>query len=385
MSTELPPPLVPAETDLRDFQFMPIDIVRLFNSGFHAVASDAEWRAGVTLWLKSYHQTPAGSLPDLDVELCRLAELGRDLKTWNKVKAVAMRGWVKCADGRLYHATVAEKVVEAWGKKQAKRRLSRAGNEKRWGNGVHSRPQPEPRGEDQGGERDHANDPAAIPPGQPTGVPSSIPAGPTTGVPERSRSYRKGQGQGQGEIISDHPHPTISDVVQAKTDDDEKSDKPEKWTRQRLDELEFRLREAAGLINDPSPGLVNISSICGRIDGGVSLERTILPAIRKVAAKAKEKGWKIRFWAYFHDEIDAVGKSYSDGKTAAAATLPDPPGVRRVDLGGGFSLALDADAKRVVSLWMASGWRAPSPPPGKPGCLIPDEFLPDEYRREVAA
>ncbi|HGM8473132.1 TPA: DUF1376 domain-containing protein [Pseudomonas aeruginosa] len=82
---------------------MPLDIARLFGSEFHARASDGEWRAGLTLWLKSYHQVPAGSLPDDDVALARLAEYGRDLKSWRAVKDGALHGWVKCSDGRLYH------------------------------------------------------------------------------------------------------------------------------------------------------------------------------------------------------------------------------------------------------------------------------------------
>jgi len=107
-------PPVPADLDLRDFLFMPIDIARLFDSEFHAQSSDAEWRAGVTLWLKSYHQVPASSIPDDDVACARLAELGRDVKAWRKVKAAALRGWIKCDDGRLYHPVVAEKALEGW-------------------------------------------------------------------------------------------------------------------------------------------------------------------------------------------------------------------------------------------------------------------------------
>jgi hypothetical protein len=114
---ELPMPPVPADADLRDFPFMPIDINRLFASAFHARASDPEWRAGFTLWLKSFHQVPAGSLPDDDIEICRLAELGRDVKTWRKVKEMALHGWYRAADGRLYHDVVAEKTVEAWRRK----------------------------------------------------------------------------------------------------------------------------------------------------------------------------------------------------------------------------------------------------------------------------
>jgi hypothetical protein len=106
---------------------MPLDIQRLFNSEFHARANDSEWRAGLTLWLKSFHQVPAGSIPDDDVSLARLAELGRDVKTWRKVKEVALHGWVKCSDGRLYHPVVAEKAAEAWaGKKNQRARTGKA-------------------------------------------------------------------------------------------------------------------------------------------------------------------------------------------------------------------------------------------------------------------
>lgn len=126
-------PLVPPDCDLRDFQWMPVDIVRLFGSNFHANSNDSEWRAGVTLWLKSYHQVPAASLPDDDAALTMLAELGRDQKTWRKLRAKALRGWIKCSDGRLYHKTVAEKALEAWIDKLQQRKASAAGNAKRWG------------------------------------------------------------------------------------------------------------------------------------------------------------------------------------------------------------------------------------------------------------
>jgi hypothetical protein len=100
---------------------MPLDIARLFNSEFHARADDSEWRAGITLWLKSFHQVPAGSIPDDDVALARLAELGRDVKSWKKIREVALHGWVKCSDGRLYHPVVAEKAAEAWAGKLSQR------------------------------------------------------------------------------------------------------------------------------------------------------------------------------------------------------------------------------------------------------------------------
>lgn len=114
-------PLTPAGCDLRDFPHTPLFRSRLFGSSFHARANDSEWRAGVTLWLKSWDQVPAGSLPNDDIELCRLAELARDVKAWTKHKAGALRGWVLCSDGRLYHPVVAEGVNNAIEKKEAQR------------------------------------------------------------------------------------------------------------------------------------------------------------------------------------------------------------------------------------------------------------------------
>jgi len=127
-----PNPLVPADVDLRDFPCLQIDIVRLFSSEFHALSSDAEWRAGMTLWLKSFHQVPAASLPDDDTALARLAEFGRDQTSWKEAKAGALRNWVKCSDGRLYHPTVAIKALEAWLGKLWQRRSGAIGNAKRW-------------------------------------------------------------------------------------------------------------------------------------------------------------------------------------------------------------------------------------------------------------
>ncbi|MFG1184384.1 DUF1376 domain-containing protein [Xanthobacter aminoxidans] len=111
---DMPAPLVPADVDLRDLPYMPVDIGRLFGSEFNGQANDAEWRAAVTLWLKSYHQVPAASLPSDDVQLARLAEFGRDVRGWKKVKEKALWGWVRCEDGRIYHPVVAEKALEAW-------------------------------------------------------------------------------------------------------------------------------------------------------------------------------------------------------------------------------------------------------------------------------
>lgn len=115
MTTEaLPAPLVPADVDLSGYRWMKLDLARLFNSDFFALATGDEFRAGFTLWGRAIYQVPAGSLPDDDRTLAALAGYGRDVKGWGKVRAMAMRGWFRASDGRLYHHTVAETVLDAW-------------------------------------------------------------------------------------------------------------------------------------------------------------------------------------------------------------------------------------------------------------------------------
>jgi len=126
-------PLTPDDCDLRDSKFMPMYVQALLNSGFNAMLDDTAWRAGVTLWLKAWHQVPAASLPAGDEDLCALAGFGRDLKRWKKVRDKALRGWIACDDGRLYHPLIAEAALEAWISRLLSRVTSAAGHARRWG------------------------------------------------------------------------------------------------------------------------------------------------------------------------------------------------------------------------------------------------------------
>ena len=129
----LPLPYTPANCDLKHLPAMMINIIRLRGSSFDAMADDGAWRAGFNLWFSSWHQAPAASLPDDDEELTKLAGLGRDLRTWSRIKAKALHGWVKCRDGLLYHPVVAEAALEAWLETLGRQMSSGAGNAKRWG------------------------------------------------------------------------------------------------------------------------------------------------------------------------------------------------------------------------------------------------------------
>lgn len=109
-----PEPLTPPEADLQDFPFMPLHVARLRDSDLAAEGDpEACWYA-VLLWAASWHQLPAGSLPDNDAVLTRLIGLGRDTTTFARHRDQALRGFVTCSDGRLYHPVVAEQVNSAW-------------------------------------------------------------------------------------------------------------------------------------------------------------------------------------------------------------------------------------------------------------------------------
>jgi hypothetical protein len=124
-----PEPLTPSDLDLRDFEWMPLQVVRLRDSGIVVVASAEAFRAAVLLWCASWHQVPAASLPKDEKMLCSLAGFGRDLKTWRGLASEALHGFVECSDGRLYHPVIAEKAIESGSKKKKQGRQTAAATE----------------------------------------------------------------------------------------------------------------------------------------------------------------------------------------------------------------------------------------------------------------
>lgn len=125
MISDLPPePLVAADVDLRGMPWMPLDTQRLLDSDLFALATAEEFRAAVVLWCKAWQQVPAGSLPSDDRVLAHLSGTGA---RWQKVKAMALRGFVLCSDGRLYHSVIVEKVEDAW-----KERLRNREKQRKW-------------------------------------------------------------------------------------------------------------------------------------------------------------------------------------------------------------------------------------------------------------
>lgn len=121
---------------------MRLDIVALLNSDFDAgTDDDLAWRCAVTLWMRAWHQVPAGSLPEDDRKLCKLAGLGRDIETWNRVREQALHRFYRCGDGRLYHDFLADQVNAVWSEKRSKDKEKAADRERKRRNSAGTPPE----------------------------------------------------------------------------------------------------------------------------------------------------------------------------------------------------------------------------------------------------
>lgn len=141
--TGFPDPLTPPDCDLRGMPYMPVDLVRLFDSDLFALSSGDEFKVAFTLWGKAFLQVPAGSIPDDDRILAHLSGAGR---LWMKYRSMALRGWIKCSDGRLYHPVVAAKARDAWEARMSQRSRTEAARAARAANRKASETPPAPSG-----------------------------------------------------------------------------------------------------------------------------------------------------------------------------------------------------------------------------------------------
>lgn len=187
--SDLPEPLTQADCNLQDFAFMPLDVARLRDSDLAANESPEACWAAVQLWAASWHQVPAASIPDDDKWLAQKTGYGRIIKEWLKVRAGALRGFVKCSDGRLYHPVVAEKAREAWQAKLEQRYRTECARIKKH-NDRHGTKIDKPEFSEWLS--------LGCPQGQPLFVPRDKNDCPET-VPSETPSKGQGEGQGQGQ------------------------------------------------------------------------------------------------------------------------------------------------------------------------------------------
>lgn len=111
---DLPEPLVSAEIDLRGMPRFMLDVDRLLASELVALGSPSECWAALMLWCRAWKQTPPASLPNDERVLKAFSGAGDE---WPNVREIALRGFILCSDGRLYHRVLADEAIRAWGKR----------------------------------------------------------------------------------------------------------------------------------------------------------------------------------------------------------------------------------------------------------------------------
>lgn len=127
--TDLPDPLVPADVDLRGFTGFMLDVERLLASELVALGTPEECWFAMMLWCRAWQQHPPASLPNDERVLAAFSRAGGK---WKKVREIALRGFVLCSDGRLYHKVLSEEAKTAWEKRKKYLERSAKANEKRW-------------------------------------------------------------------------------------------------------------------------------------------------------------------------------------------------------------------------------------------------------------
>lgn len=286
---------------------MPLYVQPMLNSSFNAMADDTAWRAGVTLWMRSWYQVPAASLPNDDDELCSLAGLGRDAKTWKKIKAKALRGFVEADDGRLYHPVIAEAALEMWINMLLARISSGTGNAKRWKTPFDPAPIEaqiaesydllkalNPRA-DAVLKIDKRNASGSRPYGG--GNPGGIPPGQGQDIPPGSQPKPE-------------PEP-------ARKEDADDSASATDWPD--IGEVLAELQAVPGLHRAEWQGHQTGSIISWRTNG-FSFRQDVLPAVTAVASRLKHQP---RSWNFFND---AVAQAYADRtKVIPIPSAQSPP------------------------------------------------------------
>lgn len=219
-----PAPLTPPDCDLTDFAFMPLDVARLRDSELASNETPEACWAAVLLWAAAWHQIPAASMPNDDRWIAKAAgyaQRGKIAKEWAEVRVGALRGWIECDDGRLYHPVVAEKATEAWQAKLEQRHRTECARIKKHNDRHHTTI-----------EKPSFDEWMSLgcPVGQPLFVPRDTPPC-TEQVAGETTSKRQGEGQGQGHLRDSEANASAAGAAARNVD---KSKSPADMTKAEL-------------------------------------------------------------------------------------------------------------------------------------------------------
>lgn len=325
--TDRPDPLVGAEVDLRDFAFMPLDVQRLRDSDLTSDETPEACWAAVLLWCAAWHQVPAASIPASDqwqAKQCGYVAQGRVSPSWKRVRKGALRGWVECSDGRLYHPVVAEKALDAWRSKLLQRWKTEASRVKKH-NQRHDLQGPAAvqmpdfeRWIDMGCPQGHA---LPVPGDKPpvstgTGVdgPREVP-GETASKGQR-QGQRQGQGQGQEEIQNPLTLPAAGDGSELPGGEPPPPDPPDPTPAGRLGMAMREVGLHPSRINAHDPVALAL------LQRGVTVEQ-FAEAVRDAIGKRRGDPWRYALTVLERRVTEAAELA------ATPAPAPDPMAWRK--------------------------------------------------------
>jgi uncharacterized protein YdaU (DUF1376 family) len=170
---------------------------------------------------------------------------------------------------------------------------------------------------------------------------------------ERAESGRKG---GEKKAEREREHKQNKELPQAEPPKQPSSYMPEARSQTsqptEIDNLEAKLRGAAGQEHNPSQKLMDVSPVLRLIDQGVSLDRVIIPKLRSLRGKT------FRSWEYPASIIRE--EMAQQGKTLVPQVEDDERWKTRLGHG------------RNRKIWATSQW---GPPPNHPGCRVPAHLI----------
>lgn len=128
MLSDIPTPLTSVDMDVRDLDGFMLNVERLLASELWALTKNQPlaFRGAVGLWARAWKQIPPASLPNDEAVIAAFADM--PLSKFRKCRALVMRGFELCSDGRFYHRKLSEEVNKIWPSVAKKRRDREADN-----------------------------------------------------------------------------------------------------------------------------------------------------------------------------------------------------------------------------------------------------------------